>query len=496
MLDKLKRTVKHSAIFALGKIGAKLVGFVLLPIYTRELSTAQYGILALLEMADLLGGHVLSLSLQNALFRWHALAEEEHKKGGYVFTLTVFLLGVSLLNLVLVLPGRAYISQFLFETPEYGAYIIYLLISIILQNLGRIPFTLLRIEEKSLRFAVLVGLQFAISLVLNIYFVAFLKWGIEGVLLAQVLSSGAVLAALLPYWLKRMYFRFEGRELKQMLAYSYPIMFAAIAATVLSLGDRFLLTRLSTLSEVGLYSLGYKFTNIIKVFIIDSFLMGLPIIGWQVVRENQQPQRFFSKTLTYFVFFLLWLGLLLSAYAKGIIHLFAVDSAYWDAHRVVPLLSVGAVLMGIQRVFFFQLEIPRKTQYIPLLVGGAALLNVALNLLLIPYFAMMGAAYANVLSNLATVLAAYYVVQKFYPVRYELKRMAVLFALAAGLYLLTLPFDQFSLLERMIYKGVVILSFPLVLYWIGFYEPVEIERLRGSAQKWSQKIKQLVKSGN
>lgn len=496
MLDKLKRTVKHSAIFALGKIGAKLVGFILLPIYTRELSTAQYGILALLEMADLLGGHVLSLSLQNALFRWYALAQDENKKGNYVFTLAVFLSGVSLLSLLLALPGRAYISQFLFETPEYGAYIIYLLISIILQNLGRIPFTLLRIEEKSLRFAVLVGLQFAVSLALNIYFVAFLKWGIEGVLLAQVLSSGAVLAALLPYSLKRMRFRFEGRELKEMLAYSYPIMFAAIAATVLSLGDRFLLTRLSTLSEVGLYSLGYKFTNILKVFIIDSFLLGLPIIGWQVVRENQQPQRFFSKTLTYFVFFLLWLGLILCAYAKGIIHLFAVDSAYWDAYRVVPFLAVGAVLMGIQRVFFFQLEIPRKTRYIPLIVGGAALLNVALNLVLIPYFDMMGAAYANVLSNLATVLAAYYAVQKFYPVRYELRRMAVLFAVAAALYLLTLPFDHFSLSERMIYKGVVILSFPFVLYFIRFYEPVEIERLRGSAKKWSRKIKWLVKPGS
>lgn len=488
MLDKLKRTVKHSAIFALGKVGAKLVGFILLPIYTRELSTAQYGILALLEMADLLGGHVLSLSLQNALFRWYALAEDEHKKGGYVFTLAIFLLGISLLSLLLALPGRAYISQFLFETPEYGAYIIYLLISIILQNLGRIPFTLLRIEEKSLRFAVLVGLQFATSLVLNVYFVAFLKWGIEGVLLAQVLSSGAVLAALLPYSLKRMRFRFEGRELKEMLSYSYPIMFAAIAATVLSLGDRFLLTRLSTLSEVGLYSLGYKFTNIIKVFIIDSFLLGLPIIGWQVVRENQQPQRFFSKTLTYFVFFLLWLGLILSAYAKGIIHLFAVDTAYWDAYRVVPFLAVGAVLMGIQRVFFFQLEIPRKTRYIPLIVGGAALLNVALNLVLIPYFEMMGAAYANVLSNLAAVLAAYYVVQRFYPVKYELRRMAVLFAVAAGLYVMTLPFDHFSLLERMIYKGIVILSFPFVLYLVRFYEPVEIERLRGFIKKWFSRL--------
>jgi O-antigen/teichoic acid export membrane protein len=318
--------------------------------------------------------------------------------------------------------------------------------------------------------------------------VAFLKWGVEGILIATAISNSIILVMLIPYSLKHMHFRLEAAELKEMISYSYPIMFAAIAATVLSLGDRFLLTKLSTLSMAGLYTLGYKFSNIIKLFVVDSFLLGLPIIGWQVVKENNLPKRFFSKTLTYFVFLLLWLGLFLSAYAKGIIHRFALNQSYWDAYLVVPYLALGIVLMGIQRVFFFELEIPKKTRSIPIIVGATALFNITLNLILIPRFDMMGAAYANILSNLGAVIAAYYAVQKYYPVKYEIKRLLVLFVTALGLYLTTLLFDDFSLFGRLIYKGIIVLSFPFVLYLIKFYEPIELDRIRGFVTKRFFKI--------
>jgi O-antigen/teichoic acid export membrane protein len=488
MLDKLKRTVKHSAIFALGKVGSKLVGFILLPIYTKEIAVADYGVLGVLEMVDLLGVHLLSFALQSALFRWYTLADNEIQKKSCVFSIFSFLTAVSLLSFLIFIPGRFFISQVLFEDTVYGKYFIYILLSISFQILSKIPLTLLRLEEKSVYYAVTITVQFTINLVLNIYFVAFLKWGVEGILIATAISNSIILVMLIPYSLKHMHFRLEAAELKEMISYSYPIMFAAIAATVLSLGDRFLLTKLSTLSMAGLYTLGYKFSNIIKLFVVDSFLLGLPIIGWQVVKENNRPKRFFSKTLTYFVFLLLWLGLFLSAYAKGIIHRFALNQSYWDAYLVVPYLALGIVLMGIQRVFFFELEIPKKTRSIPIIVGATALFNITLNLILIPRFDMMGAAYANILSNLGAVIAAYYAVQKYYPVKYEIKRLLVLFVTALGLYLTTLLFDDFSLFGRLIYKGIIVLSFPFVLYLIKFYEPIELDRIRGFVTKRFFKI--------
>jgi len=91
MSNNIKQTVKHSSIFALGKISTKLVGFILLPIYTKEISVADYGILGILELIDLLGSNVLSIGMPQALLRWYTLAETQIDKQKIVFTNFIFL---------------------------------------------------------------------------------------------------------------------------------------------------------------------------------------------------------------------------------------------------------------------------------------------------------------------------------------------------------------------------------------------------------------------
>lgn len=488
MLDKLKRTATHSAIFALGKLGSKLVGFILLPIYTEALLPEQYGVLGLLEVVDLLGVHLFSLALQTALFRWYTLSDDLAQKKSYVFSITTLLILITLSLLPLVVYGGDMISSFLLDSSAYGNYFLYLYISISFQILGKIPLTLLRIEEKSLYFAILILIQFLISLLLNIYFVVFLSMGVEGILIASAISNGVLFLLLIPYLFNRMSFNFAAPALKSMIRYSLPLMFAAITSTVLSLGDRFILTKISTLEMVGLYSLGFKFSNVLKVFIVDSFFLGLPIIGWRVVKEDSNPKRFFSKTMTYLVFILLWIGLAVSIFAKGVIQHLATDPLYWGAHKVVPLLIFGIVLMSIQRMLFFQLEIVQKTKLIPLLVGSVVIFNILLNLMLIPLFDMVGAACANVLSNLGSVLLAYFVVQKFYPIKYEIKRLLVLVLVTFVLYSITWFLNDVSFVFRIILKGSTVLFFPVILYYINFYEPIEIDRIKSSSLKLKKKI--------
>ncbi|MCB9068375.1 MAG: polysaccharide biosynthesis C-terminal domain-containing protein [Calditrichae bacterium] len=487
MLDKLKRTATHSAIFALGKLGSKLVGFILLPIYTEALLPEQYGVLGLLEVVELLFVHLLSLALQTALFRWYTLSDDLAQKKSYVFSITTLLILITLGLLPFVIYGGDMISSFLLDSSAYGNYFLYLYASISFQILGKIPLTLLRIEEKSFYFAVLILIQFLISLLLNIYYVVFLGMGVAGILIASAISNGVILLLLIPYLFNRMSFNFATPELKSMILYSLPLMFAAITSTILSLGDRFILTKISTLEMVGLYSLGFKLSNVLKVFIVDSFFLGLPIIGWRVVKEDSNPKRFFSKTMTYLVFVLLWIGLAVSAFAKGVIQILATDPLYWGAHKVVPLLVLGIVLMSIQRMIFFQLEIVRKTKLIPLLVSSVLIVNILLNLMLIPLFNMVGAAFANVLSNLASALLAYFVAQKFYPIKYEIRRLLVLAFVALVLYSITLLLNDVLLVMRIILKGSIVLSFPVLLYYINFYEPVEINRIRGSSLKLKKK---------
>ncbi len=489
MLDNIKHIVKHTALYALGNISPKLAGFILLPLYTRHITVADYGILGLLEVIDLVATHVLGVGTPQSLLRWHSLTDNEQKRKSQVFTIVVFLATICTAVILTVTASGGYLSQLLFDSADYTDHIVLVFIAVSFSLLAKVPLTLLRAEDKAHLYMFSVVSRFSASLILNIYFVATRQLGVRGVLLAQAMSSAFALICLLPYLMKRMWPRLEGKDLVSMIIFGAPFILGTIASSILTLGDRYILKWLSTFNEVGLYTLGFKFSNIMKVMLVDAFSLGLPVIGWRIVKENKNPQRFFSKVLTYVTLILLWSGLVVAAYSKGLIHRFALDQAYWDAYKVVPYLVLSVIFVGMQSLFFFELQIPKKTTAIAIIITVAATLNVGLNFLLIPHFGMLGAAYATVIAQFASLAMAYRVANKAYPVHYEYKRLVQLFTTAFLIFAVTTFFDDLSFWERICYKGLVIVSFPALLFFWGFYEKVELDRMRGSVRKWSRKIR-------
>ena len=478
MFQKIKQTAKHTTIFALGKISTKLVGFILLPIYTKEISVTDFGILGLLEVIDLLGSNVLSIGMPQALLRWHSLADSALKKRKIVFTTFFFLFLVFSSAIILASPFKESLSNTLFNKPQYGFFIIYVFISISFANLARIPQAVLRIEEKSLYYSLTILGQFTISLFLNIYFVAFRKLGVEGILLANVISNGLLLISLLPYLIKRMIIKFDAHLLKEMLAFSYPFIFIALSTTILSLGDRYILTKLSTLSQVGLYSLGYKISNVLKIFVVDSFTLGLPIIGWQLVKDNEHPKEYLAKIFTYLSFVLLWLGLIISIHARNLIQVFALNREYWDAYQVIPFLILGVVLLGWQQHLFFILQIPKKTKQISVILAIAAISNIIANIILIPDHNMMGAAYATIISFFIAFLLALIAVHKYYPIKFEIKRILLLLGTALVVFIISFYINTPYPILNLCLKILISLIYPAILFVVPFYEDDEKKKMR------------------
>ena len=204
MLEKLKQTVKHTGFFALGNISPKLSGFILLPIYTKLISVADYGILGLFEVVELLSVHILSFGIPQALLRWHGLTESEIKKKNYIFTLFIFLTCICVGSFLIILSSRSFLAEFLFGQNIFANYFVVLFISISFTVLSKLPLTLLRSEEKSHLYATFISIQFAFNLIANIYFVAILKYGVKGILISQAISTGLIFLILTPYLFKRM----------------------------------------------------------------------------------------------------------------------------------------------------------------------------------------------------------------------------------------------------------------------------------------------------
>jgi len=491
MLSKIQQTAKHSLIIAFSRVSSKLVGFILLPIYTSKIPVSDYGVLGILEIIEILGVHIFSIGLHQGLFRWYSLSNSEREKRNIFTTVTLFLLLIAIMSFGIAFLFKKEMSILIFSTYQYQDFLLYTLAAIHFTNIAKIAQTLLRIKENTVAYSISFIVQFILSLVFNIYFIVVLNMGVEGILLAKVLSTGFIVLLFIPYFIPKLSFNLNKKLLAEMLAFSSPFIITAIGVTILNLGDRYLLMKFTSLKEVGLYSLGYKYSNFLKIFVVDAFALSLPIIGWKISTNDEEAKQYFSLIFTYFSFILIWLGLFVTSFSKGVIHLLALNKEYWDSYQVVPFLVLGIIFAGMQQIFNFVLQIPKKTGVISIIVLITAVFNISFNFLFIPHWGMVAAAIIAFSSKLLGVIMGYLNVKKYYPVRFDIKRVLILLITGVSLFLFTGLFDQLKFWERIWIKLVIIFSFPIILYFLKFFKKNELNVFRYYLKKITLSNKKL-----
>jgi O-antigen/teichoic acid export membrane protein len=192
MLNHLRNTVKHTAIYSLGNLSTKIIGLILLPLYTSYLTTAEYGIFSILEVTSQFFTAVVSLGLTAGMMRWYAVEDDEQKRKIIVFTTWVTTFILALFVNVAFYPANKWFSSIFFSHDNYADYFLILWLWVGLEVVNRIPFELLRLKEKSLLFVTLVIIKFVLILVLNIYFIVYMKMGVKGIILSQVIGINGI----------------------------------------------------------------------------------------------------------------------------------------------------------------------------------------------------------------------------------------------------------------------------------------------------------------
>ncbi len=485
MLGKLKYTAKHTLIYSLGNISAKLIGFVLLPLYTKYLSTTEYGIFALLEVTSMIMVAVFSMKLSTAMMRWCSSEQDEKKTRSIVFTVYISGLVIILLLNTIFQPIAGGFSKIFFGNETFANYFVILFLSVSLEIMNLFAFDLIRLKEKPGFYVIISLIRFTAILLFNIYFIKFQGYGVKGILLGMLAGNAVVTIITLPFLFKNMTWSFNTRELKNMFRYGVPLIFSTIALMLLNLGDRYIMKYMLSYSEVGIYSIGYKIATITNLFIIQSFQTGFLPIAYKYY-DKPDAQRFFSKTLTYYTFALVMFSLVLSLFAKELILLFSNDVEFNAAYTIVPFISLALIFRGMQYLFSLGLHFVKKTQYNAYIVLTMAIVHVGLNLLLIPKFGMYGSAIATIISWFIMSSVFRYISNKFYKVRYETRKIFILIGLGVLFYGVSLMFENFHPLLMVVLKAILVLIFPFILKFFNFYEAIELERIKGFLHKWKR----------
>jgi len=477
MFNKLAHTAKHTIIYSIGNLSAKLVGFILLPLYTEYLTTGEYGIFALLEITGTIIVAVFSFKLSTGMMRWcSGKKSNEFIKSIFFTTYISALFIIVFLNLTLQLFTEDF-SILFFGHTNYSDYFIILLISVSFEILNLFPFDLIRLKEKPALFVTLSLIRIITILSFNIYFIKYLQMGVKGIILSQLIGNLLVHLFSLPIIIKNMIFSFYWGELMKIFKYSIPLVFSTISMMVLTMGDRYLIKYYLNFSEVGIYSLGFKIASVINLLIVQSFQTGFLPVAYKNYNKPDY-NRFFSKTLTYYAFILVFCSLGLSLFSKEIIDFFSKNKEYINAYKIVPYIAMAFIFKGIQYIYSLGLHFVKKTYYNATIIFIMALLNLLLNILFIPWFGIKGAAISTIISWIIMSFLFYKYSTKFYKVNYELRKIYLLVIMASLLYVLS----QVTTIENTIFylglKMLILVSFPFLLYLFNFYEKVEIQYIK------------------
>jgi O-antigen/teichoic acid export membrane protein len=250
---------------------------------------------------------------------------------------------------------------------------------------------------------------------------------------------------------------------------------------VLSTSDRFLLGHYSTLEVVALYNVGYIFGKGLQMVSQSVNQAWTPFFFKTVKEEDPEAKQLFAYTATYFAFVLCLLGLAVIAFAREAVLLLG-GREYLDAMSVTKVIVLASMLQGMFYVPSRGLFLEKKTAVFPLIIGVSGALNVGLNLVLIPAYGMMGAAWSTVAGYALAVGLTYVISQRYYPIRYDVRRLVHLVVVFGVLAAAARFFDGGSVAEVAV-RAAILAAYPVVLLLTGFFEPGERRALRRAGGK-------------
>lgn len=480
MLSELKKLSKHAVIYGVGNTATKAVSFLLLPIYTRYLSTEDYGILAILTTFSLVMGIILEMGLRFALFRYYFLYEDTERRRKLACTVFLFLLlsSATVLGLLLVLVQP--LCLLLLQDVKFVAYVRITIFTVFLDTGSVIPFALLRAREQSIEYASLSFARFVVNASLAISFVVAMGKGLAGVFHANLATSLLFFFILLSLTFREIKWAFSIVEIKTLLKYGFPVVFGSLGNWSLNLSDRFFLQRSHALHDVGIYSVGYSISSVVSLLTSSFSVAWGPFMFSISKKENAKSV--YARVLTYFVLVSGFISLIISLFAQDMLKVMTTPD-FVSAYMVVPLITLSYVFGGMYQIIGLGLALSDQLKYHPLIIAVAALINLLLNYLLISPYGMMGAAISTAASYFIMPTVQVFIAQKYYPVDYEFSRIFKIGLACLLTYLAGIHIRGESIFINFVVNCTLSLLWLGLLYLLGFFYQSELSRAKQVGQK-------------
>lgn len=476
MLDKIKKTGKNTAIYGIGNILNKSLGLLLIPFIQKYIPIQEYGWLTLIELIILALSSTIVLGITNGHERYFYTEKDKGTYGIFLFSNSIILFFVSIAILSIFALFSQPISMLIFKSDQYQFAILLSLIITFFEINNIIPFHILQYEEKATKYIVANSTRLLISLLASIYLVAYFKLGILGVLYGRLLGSGGfAIFQLLSTILPRVTFKFSFEKVKMSILYGFPMIISSIGFILFSMSDRFMLSHFSTAEQTGKYAFGFKIANLVMIIVQSVGVGYLPSFYLQEKSENNA--RYYRKMLTYYTFSMSYLILIFLFFFKPLLKPIISNQDYWSGLDVVPILSLGFLLMGMNYFVNVGIVLKNKTSLLLIPTFVAASINIVLIYFLIPYFGYIGPAISTLVSQIIYVSIIAYISQRLIDISFEWGKVLISLAIAILFFFIGFYISINWWFLAVGLKLLLLIAYPYVLYKFNFFELIELEKL-------------------
>lgn len=424
------RLGKETLIYGTSTIAARLLNFFLVPIYTYYLASADYGVVATVFAFMALVNIVYQYGMDQAYLRYRV---DQESKDTFSTPFIAVCCTAVLFSAILFASAK-YIAWGL-GIGQQNAYLIQISCAVMaLDALNIVPFAKLRFEHRPWRFVLVRCASITVNVAGNIVALAYLGAGINGIFYAGIAASLTSLILLLPVIKEDLRFKFDIPLFKSMFRFSWPFIPAGMASILVNVIDKPLLSHLAGLSAVGIYQANFKI-GVFMMLVVSMFDQAWRPFFIQAAKKPDHKE-LFAKIFTAFTALSLWIFLGISLLMPVIIQtkIFGVNlinQAYWGGLDIVPLVVGGYLFYGFYINFMVAPVITKKTRVLMWITLLGALASTITNIVLVPRIGIVGAGWAILISYIVMAGGLFIFLQKNYPIRYDYKRIGIMFAFAA-----------------------------------------------------------------
>ena len=458
-MANLKSLAKETAIYGLSSIVGRFLNYLLVPVYTIAMSAQSggYGVVTNIYAWVALALVLLTFGMETGFFRFAGKGTDDPAR-----VYSTALIGVGSVSLSFLAIGliclRPIAGWLGYEShPEYVGM---MMAVVAMDAIQSIPFAYLRYRKRPLRFAALKLLFIFLNIALNLtYYVALKGSDVGYAFLFNLIGTSTIMLCLLPE-LRGLRHGFDRGLMRRMVAYSLPLLVLGLAGILNQVADKIIFPYVypdadGATVQLGIYGAASKIAMIMAM-LTQAFRYAYEpfVFGKSRDKDNRET---YAAAMKYFVIFTLLAYLAVMFYLDLLKYLIGRD--YWDGLRVVPIVMAAEICMGVYFNLSFWYKLIDQTRWGAYFsLAGCAVL-VTLNVLFIPRYGYMTCAWAGLAGYGVAMLLSYFVGQRKYPIRYDLKGIGLYVGLAAVLYAVSVLVPIENLWLRLGFRTILLFLF-------------------------------------